>query len=72
MIIKWRWAGHVARMRDNRWTVRVTDWILYGKKRNRGRPKKRWRDQLPERWKQQAQNRKKWKDMEREAIFPGG
>ena len=23
---KWRWAGHVARMNDNRWTRRLMDW----------------------------------------------
>ena len=22
--LKWKWAGHVARMKDNRWTVRCT------------------------------------------------
>ena len=22
---KWRWAGHVARMQDNRWTIRTTE-----------------------------------------------
>ena len=24
---KHRWAGHVARRRDNRWTIRITEWI---------------------------------------------
>ena len=23
---KWKWAGHVARLNDNRWTKRITDW----------------------------------------------
>ena len=23
---KWRWAGHIARMKDNRWTKRCTEW----------------------------------------------
>ena len=23
---KWRWAGHIARTDDNRWTKRLTDW----------------------------------------------
>ena len=23
---KWRWAGHVARFQDNRWTHRLTEW----------------------------------------------
>ena len=29
---KWRWAGHVARMNDNRWTKRLTDWYPYNEK----------------------------------------
>ena len=41
---KHRWAGHVARRRDNRWTIRVTEWILRGNKRPRGRT--RWCDDL--------------------------
>ena len=23
---KWKWAGHIARMKDNRWTIRSTEW----------------------------------------------
>ncbi|GFS26842.1 endonuclease-reverse transcriptase [Elysia marginata] len=23
---KWKWAGHVARLQENRWTLRVTEW----------------------------------------------
>ena len=30
---KWKWAGHVARLNDNRWTKRITDWQpRYGKR----------------------------------------
>ena len=39
---KHRWAGHVARRRDNRWTIRITEWIPHGNKRPRGRPRTRW------------------------------
>jgi len=31
---KWRWAGHVARMNDNRWMKRLTDWHPYNEKRS--------------------------------------
>ena len=24
--LKWRWAGHVTRMQDNRWTNVITSW----------------------------------------------
>ena len=24
--VKHRWAGHIARLSDNRWTIRATEW----------------------------------------------
>ena len=30
---KWKWAGHIARMKDNRWTKRCTEWQLKRGKR---------------------------------------
>ena len=38
--------GIVARRLDNRWTIRVTEWIPRGHKRPRGRPRTRWCDDL--------------------------
>ncbi|KAE9418007.1 hypothetical protein Angca_007415, partial [Angiostrongylus cantonensis] len=38
---KIRWAGHVMRMNDNRWTRAVSDWIPRDVKRA-GRPPTRW------------------------------
>ena len=32
---KWRWAGHVARREDNRWSKRLTDWCPLDSKRSR-------------------------------------
>ena len=23
---KWKWAGHIVQMKDNRWTIRGTEW----------------------------------------------
>ena len=43
---KWRWAGHLMRRDDNRWTRRVTEWQPRNGKRTRGRQKSRWRDDL--------------------------
>ena len=43
---KWRWAGHVLRVQDNRWTRRLTEWQPRTGKRKRGRQKKRWRDDI--------------------------
>ena len=63
---KWKWAGHVARMKDKRWTVEITDWRPMDGKRGRGRPRKRWRDEIDwywgsVAWKEKAQNRAEWK-----------
>ena len=63
---KWTWAGHVSRMTDDRWTVRLTDWRPMDGKRPRGRPMKRWRDQLDSywksvSWKSKALDRQEWK-----------
>ena len=43
---KLRWAGHEARMSDDRWTKRITDWLLYNDKRSKKRPDSRWRDEI--------------------------
>ncbi|KAE9412433.1 hypothetical protein Angca_009458, partial [Angiostrongylus cantonensis] len=39
---KIRWAGHVMRMNDNRWTKAVSDWIPRDVKPTAGRPPTRW------------------------------
>ena len=33
---KWKWAGHIARLKDNRWTKRCTEWQPRRGKRTRG------------------------------------
>ena len=38
---KWRWAGHIARTKDNRWTKHSTEWQPRRRKRSRGRPSRR-------------------------------
>ena len=40
---KWTWAGHVSRIRDNRWTLCITIWKPYESKRPRGKPSKHQR-----------------------------
>ena len=62
---KWKWAGHVARMTDNRWTQRVTDWRPRIGKRSRGRQTRRWRDDIVQQkgmvWSRAAKDREKWR-----------
>ena len=63
---KWTWAGHVSRIRDNPWTLRITTWKPYEKKRPRGRPARRWRDELDTYWngtiwQRIVQDRQMWK-----------
>ena len=62
---KWKWAGHVARLTDNRWTQRVTEWQPREGRRARGRQRRRWRDDLVElkgvAWRRDAQHRERWR-----------
>ena len=59
------WAGHVARLSDNRWTKRIAEWYPRDIKRPRGRPPRRWSDPLRKifgvTWIRSAQNRKFFK-----------
>ena len=48
--MKWSWAGHINRLKDGRWTSRVTTRRPYDKKIRQGRPAKRWRDDLDKYW----------------------
>ncbi|KAG6465037.1 hypothetical protein O3G_MSEX014898 [Manduca sexta] len=66
--LKWKWAGHVARLQDGRWTKRVTTWTGPQGKRYRGRPLTRWQDEIiriaGHDWIQKAQSRERWKSLE--------
>ena len=44
--LKWKWAGHVARYSDDRWTSEVTKWKGPQGTRSRGRPHARWQDEI--------------------------
>ena len=72
---KHRWAGHVARLQDNRWTIRATSWVPRRWLRPRGRPKTRWRDDLSRHlgttWTRLAQDRHQWK-LSREGFLHKG
>ena len=64
---KWKWAGHIARMKDNnRWTIRSTEWQTEGV-RSAGRPKRCWRDDIVGQqgaiWMRIAKDRERWKTL---------
>ena len=65
---KWRWAGHLMRRDDNRWTKRLTEWQPRVGRRSRGRQKCRWRDDITtykgSTWTRLAQDRKLWRNHE--------
>uniref|UniRef100_A0A914WNX7 Uncharacterized protein n=1 Tax=Plectus sambesii TaxID=2011161 RepID=A0A914WNX7_9BILA len=62
---KHRWAGHVIRRDDGRWTRNVTYWYPYEVKRPLGRPPTRWSDAIKKKfgreWIRIARDRQKWK-----------
>ncbi|MGH0143518.1 UNVERIFIED_CONTAM: hypothetical protein FKN15_040174 [Acipenser sinensis] len=61
---KKRWAGHLARRTDGRWTLAVTEWLPLDIKRPLGCPATRQRDQLRQEmgrnWMCLARDRKAW------------
>eukprot|EP00914_Ancora_sagittata_P021713 GHVO01043076.1.p1 GENE.GHVO01043076.1~~GHVO01043076.1.p1 ORF type:complete len:186 (+),score=14.28 GHVO01043076.1:383-940(+) len=73
--MKSKWAGHVARTRNNRWAKITTEWIPRERSRSRGKPKRRWRDQIEEKtgitWMQTAQNRVEWRRLWRPSANSG-
>ena len=64
--MKWNWAGHIARMKDNRWTIRSPGWQTEGV-RLVERPKRRWRDDIVGQqgvvWTRTAKDRERWKTL---------
>ena len=64
---KWKWAGHIARLKDNRWTKRCTEWQPRRGKRSRERPNRRWQDDRTEKegttWIKKTTDRRRWKTL---------
>ena len=63
---KRKWIGHIARMKDNRWTIRSTEWQIKGV-RSVGRPKRLWRDDIVGQqgvvWTKIAKDREIWLNL---------
>ena len=64
---KWRWAGHIARLTDRRWTQLSLYWSPHGE-RAVGRPCHKWDTDLigylGTSWFRQAENREQWRNLE--------
>ena len=64
---QWRWAGHIARMKDNRWTKRCTEWQPRTGKRSRGRSGRRWKEDITRKegttWNRKVTDRRQWKTL---------
>lgn len=65
---KWRWAGHISRYSDRRWTIEATRWKGPKGKRNVGRQLRRWADDITNvagnDWINLGKDRDTWKRME--------
>jgi hypothetical protein len=59
-VLKWQWAGHIARRTDGRWGGKVLEWRRRTGRRSVGRPPTRWTDDLMKvvgsRWMRAAQD----------------
>src|SRR6202012_1936086 len=62
--LKWNWAGHIARMTDERWTVNIMNWRPLTT-RPMGRPPERWTNSIKQtackNWQQMANDRSEWR-----------
>lgn len=68
LTLKWRWAGHISRYSDNRWTLQATKWKGPAGKRRVGRPNRRWADDIVQiagkDWMTLGKNREAWNKLE--------
>lgn len=75
LALKWKWAGHIARYTDRRWTIESTKWKGPSGKRNIGRPKQRWADDIVQtvgrNWMEQGRDRERWKRLEEAYTHDG-
>jgi len=84
-IVKWikgqgiSWLGHLERMEKDRMPKKIFTQELEGTRR-RGRPRKRWKEEVERnlqvlgvrRWREMVADRKKWKDIVRQAKAHSG
>lgn len=65
--LKFKWAGHLIRSDNKKWSKMSTEWVPYDRNRGKGRPYKRWRDEIVNKlgsinqWHNVARDRLAWK-----------
>ncbi len=73
--LKWKFAGHISRKKENTWAKIMEEWVPIWRKRPRGRPITRWRDEIVKEvgpmWKWLARNRRLWKVHGEASMFGG-
>jgi len=83
-IVKWikgrriSWLGHLERMEEDMMPKKTFNQEMEGTRR-RGRRRKRWKEEVERdlhvlgvRWREMVADRKKWKDIVRQAIAHSG
>ena len=73
------WLGHLERMEEDRMPRKIFTQQL-GERRRRGRPRKKWKEEVERdlqvlevrRWRELVADRKKWKDIVRQAKAHSG
>jgi len=84
-MVKWikgqriSWLGHLERIREDRMSRKIFTQEMEGTRR-RGKPKKRWKEEVEgdlqmlgvRGWRELAADRKKWKDIVRQAKAHSG
>ena len=73
------WLGHLQRMKEDRMTKKIFTQELEGTRRT-GRRRKRWKEEVERdlqvlgvrRWRELVADRKKWKDIVRQAKAHNG
>ncbi|CAH2238963.1 jg19287 [Pararge aegeria aegeria] len=70
--LKWQWAGHIVRRKDERWDPKVLEWQPRTGKRTVGRPPTRWTDDIKRvagsRWIQATQNGGIWNSLQKTYV----
>ncbi len=64
--LEWRYAGHIAKDKKNKWGTKILNWRPFGGSRERSRSATRWRDEIVKEkgiiWHRETWNRRSWEE----------